>query len=77
MPTNRKRVRRPSQVEPWKVEYMLHGRVRRPGTTDSPRPFMWGQECFANTYPAMWEQMEGELLPEWIREHPGTRPFAW
>jgi hypothetical protein len=25
----------------------------------------------------LWERTRGELLPEWIREHPGTRPHIW
>ena len=24
-----------------------------------------------------WEANEGAILEDWIREHPGTRPFAW
>ena len=24
-----------------------------------------------------WELMRDELLPAWIAEHPGTRPYAW
>jgi hypothetical protein len=26
---------------------------------------------------AGWEILRGELLPKWIAEHPGTRPYAW
>jgi hypothetical protein len=26
---------------------------------------------------AMWCIVAAELLPQWITEHPGTRPFAW
>lgn len=25
----------------------------------------------------IWELVQGEFLPGWIRDHPGTRPFAW
>jgi hypothetical protein len=25
----------------------------------------------------LWERWRGELLPAWIREHPGTRPWGW
>jgi len=24
-----------------------------------------------------WKVLRGELLPKWIAEHPGTRPYAW
>ena len=24
-----------------------------------------------------WESLRAEILPEWIREHPGRRPYAW
>jgi hypothetical protein len=24
-----------------------------------------------------WEKVKTEILPEWIRKHPGTRPAAW
>lgn len=24
-----------------------------------------------------WRDLRDELLPDWIREHPGTRPWAW
>ena len=30
--------------------------------------------------PAMqkaWEELKHELLPDWIRQYPGTRPYAW
>jgi hypothetical protein len=30
-----------------------------------------------NTVRALWKQYRGELLPAWIKEHPGTRPHAW
>jgi hypothetical protein len=82
VPSNRKRTRRQSQAEPWRVEFMLHGCVIRPDGTKSPRPFMYEREydcCFADhraLRPA-WEAARDELLPQWIKEHPGTRPFAW
>ncbi|MFZ5448161.1 MAG: hypothetical protein ACOZFS_05940 [Thermodesulfobacteriota bacterium] len=27
--------------------------------------------------PPPWKEVEAKLLPGWIREHPGTRPFGW
>jgi hypothetical protein len=26
--------------------------------------------------PATWREHQAELLDDWIREHPGTRPWA-
>ncbi len=73
MPSNRKRTRRPSQAEPWKIEYLLTGRVKRADGSDSCKPYLFGgYDCAPD-----WKELRDELLPRWIREHPGTRPFAW
>lgn len=26
---------------------------------------------------AAWAALRGDILPAWVREHPGTRPWAW
>ena len=26
---------------------------------------------------AAWMELRDELLPTWIEQHPGTRPYAW
>jgi len=34
--------------------------------------------CFANNgAAAMWNVVRGDELPRWIKERPGTRPYAW
>lgn len=75
MPTNRKRVRRPSQAQPWQTECLLFGFETLPGGQRSIRRcqgLLYGEPM-----PPPWEDVRDELLPAWIREHPGTRPFAW
>lgn len=64
---------------------------RRTGYTDAHiRQLLTGHEWFGDAFgrddrgtldvDAMreaWEALRGELLPKWIAEHPGTRPYAW
>jgi hypothetical protein len=79
MPTNRKRTRRPSQAQPWISQYLLYG-----FDEEGPRrALLWYPEfggnggCLAGNEREPWEAARAELLPAWIKEHPGTRPFAW
>jgi hypothetical protein len=73
MPTNRKRTRRPSQAQPWITEYLLFGYYTLPsGNRSILKALLFGEP----PVPA-WAEMRDELLPAWIKEHPGTRPWAW
>jgi hypothetical protein len=37
----------------------------------------WPERSNFDAMRKAWEELRHELLPEWIREHPGTRPYAW
>lgn len=65
---------------------------RRAGyTEDEIRMLLKGYDFFGGTFgttrrhgpwqtPAMkaaWEHLRSELLPEYIRNHPGQRPYSW
>jgi hypothetical protein len=73
MPTNRKRVRRPSQAEPWIKEYMGKGYYTLPSGQPGRMKAFRGD---FNEKDA-WEEVKDELLPQWIKENPCTRPFGW
>jgi hypothetical protein len=75
MPTNRTRRRRPSTAQPWMTEYLLYGYYTLPGGQRSVRKGLG--LLFGEPMPPPWEDVRADLLPDWIRQHPGTRPFAW
>jgi hypothetical protein len=56
--------------EEWIIAYYLHGYKGQ-----GRRALMAGYNESLQAYP--WEEAQKELLPEWIREHPCTRPFVW
>ncbi len=70
MPTNRKRIRRPSQAESWVSAYYLHGYKG-----EGRRALLYGSDEPLNNWP--WTEAREELLPKWIRENPCTRPYMW
>ena len=73
MPTNRKRTRRQSQAEPWITEYLLYGYYTLPsGKRSILKTLLFGETPVPD-----WADVEAELLPAWIADHPGTRPWAW
>ncbi len=67
----------------WITEYLLYGIAKKADGTPSKKPLLWYPEfgenggCLAANLREPWEAVKAELLPAWIREHPGTRPFAW
>jgi hypothetical protein len=70
-----------AEVEPWMLEYLLHGHVLREDGGKSCVPYLYRREwngafCHAAAG-AMWEAMREELLAVWVQEHPGTRPWGW
>jgi hypothetical protein len=73
VPTNRKRIRRQSQAQPWQTEFLLYGYYTLPsGKRSIIKTLLYGEAPLPN-----WEDVRGELLPAWIKEHPCTRPFSW
>jgi hypothetical protein len=79
-PLRPKRQRR-AEVEPWMLEFLQHGRVLRDDGRRSPRPFLFECRCdgpFCRE-PArvLWAERRGEILTDWIKTRPGTRPWAW
>lgn len=61
--------------EAWMIEYLLYGYYTLPGGQRSVRKGLG--LLYGEPLPPPWEDVRDELLPQWIREHPGTRPFAW
>src|SRR5438445_3445567 len=86
MPT--KRVRRPQAVRRQPAaaleRYMLTGEYGE-GPTHGFGNGVWDTFVFSgdllhgnyDRLRALWAEHGPELLAAWIREHPGTRPFAW
>src|SRR4030042_2264226 len=76
MPSNRKRRSRPMRgtYSEAIIEYLLTG--QQPKEEDA----WW--EIFAftgekETVRAAWENLRDELLPAWILDHAGSRPWGW
>jgi hypothetical protein len=40
-------------------------------------PFLGGELATDDELPLIWNALRGELLPTFISDHPGTRPWAW
>lgn len=80
MPTKRtRRVRQSQSIESWKIEFLLTGRVKRLDGTDSSKPYLWLEEYrgpFCFHWKALWHELKAELLSAWLKEHPGTLPWA-
>lgn len=47
-----------------------------PEGTDALEQYRWGKGTLPSLEEA-WESSRGMILPTWIRERPGTRPWAW
>ncbi|MEW5772478.1 MAG: hypothetical protein AB1916_03040 [Thermodesulfobacteriota bacterium] len=63
------------------LEFLRFGRVMRDNGRTSPKPFLYRREwdgAFCRTAAAeMWAAMREEIMASWVRERPGTRPWAW
>jgi len=69
MPSNRKRTRRQSQAEPWKIEFLLTGQALKADGTPSIKPFLWLPEydgCFAAT---VQPRNPGESDADYLKRH--------
>ena len=81
MPVKRRKSKRREPVPDWVYEYfetgdqpgdgdgrfdhfLLHGAILR-----YPRP--------DSTRPKYWDDIREELVSDYVRKHPGTRPWAW
>ena len=49
------------------------------GELEMGEPLLFGKGSAGNTQllSDFWDAVRDVLLPAWIQEHPGTRPFAW
>jgi hypothetical protein len=65
-----KRPKKSVPKESWVTDFYLRGYEGQ-----GCRALLYGSDDALLAYP--WEEARKELLPEWIREHPGTRPYAW
>lgn len=84
MPTNRKRITRiRTTTEPWMIEFLLYGEAKhstQPGGK-SILPFCWRPEfqgCFSDAanWRPLWEEIKGDLLPQWRKDNPGKLCWA-
>lgn len=74
MPTTRKRrSRAPNVLSPIALDDMLHGLLLIPGCGYA----LEGCQLDRARMAMDWKRHRAHLLPEWIRERPGTRPYAW
>jgi hypothetical protein len=71
----KKRSKRPGQAQQWQIEYLLFGFYTVPGGQRSIRKglgLLYGEPA-----PTPWGEVRDDLLPKWIMERPGSRPWAW
>lgn len=67
----------PAKKPDWQRVALLTGEV-----PDDAPPFEfldWGYFSHGDrpVVRAVWEELRDELLADWAKEHPGTRPYAW
>ena len=75
MPTNRTRRTRPMDPAVSEtVRYFFTGEGE-PDKVDRVELFMLRGST--EKVKAAWETIRDEVMPKWIREHPGTRPYYW
>jgi len=82
MPTKRTRVTRNRRAQPadsWQLQFLLTGKLP-PDDDPDYNPFDgldWRYSRKSDPARELWEKEGARLLSAWIRQHPGTRPFAW
>ena len=77
MPTNRKRRTRAIRGTYSEAirQYLLDGLW--PSKDDEPGTWeIFALTTHKETVRSAWEDLREDLLPDWIRDHPGTRPRA-
>jgi hypothetical protein len=60
------------------ISHLLYGVYLCPGHGFATEPPGFNKDC--TDWPAFreaWEELRHQLLPEFIAEHPGERPYAW
>jgi hypothetical protein len=60
------------------ISHLLRGTYLHPGCGFATKPPDHSGDC--TDYDAMrraWDELRHDLLPAFIAEHPGTRPYAW
>ena len=75
---NRKAKRRSAGYTEDHVHHLLHGTYLCPGHAFATNPRSHSGDY--TDFDAMrigWNILRAELLPRWIAEHPGHRPYAW
>lgn len=86
MPTNRRLITRTrTAVVDWKVNFLLFGETPH-SSGDTGRksilPFTarkeYGGGCLADpaNWQPLWEELKGDLLPQWRKDHPGELCWA-
>lgn len=68
--------------EDWQVQFLLTGEVPPDDDPDVNvfEVLDWKYHTAVNRgdpVKAAWEALRDHILPDWIRRHPGSRPFAW
>jgi hypothetical protein len=83
MPTVRKRITRNpiKDIEPWKIEFLKFGEISFEGLTEKEISHIeWGYLSdffFEEVRKPTWNEIRSEIMPQWISEHPCTRPWGW
>ena len=80
MPTTRKRIARGRRapISELVLEYFRTGEEHLELQGNEWELFEVQSGCFNdNRKVPTWEEARSLIMPDWIAEHPGTRPFAW
>ena len=69
-------------TDPSVIEFLLYGRVVRPDGQVSSKLWRWQDNSGLHPVSVgqlseVWAELRDELLPAWIEDNPGTRPYAW
>ena len=71
----RKRQTPSSVISPALRRFLEYG--VNPETADLPDPLAFFVMSRADRCADLWPEWGSEILPDWIRKHPGTRPWGW
>lgn len=74
MPAIRRDRPRRRELHPDKLRQLLRGGAAHPGTSYG---LPWKPSFNWEALRSDWQDLRAELLPAFIAEHPGSRPFAW
>jgi len=71
-PIKSKRRRSEVEVPKWAVNFLFIGKEPTETTWESYR-----MKYETELQREAWEQIRADVVPAWIRQHPGQRPYGW